>query len=75
MRRILRDLLTADSESKVYDLVRVSTAAAVVVGLSLVVYTVVRGDPFDIAAFGTGFGLIIAGGGGAMALRKDRERE
>jgi len=69
----LRDILTSDANSSVYDLVRVSTAAAMVVGLSLVVYSVIRGDKFDIQSFGTGFGLMIGGAGGAMALRKDRE--
>lgn len=73
MRRFLKDLLTADRESRVYDLIRVGTAASLVVGLSLTVYTVYRGDPFDLTAFGTGIGLILAAGGGAMWARKDRE--
>lgn len=74
--KFLRDLLTADVESKVYDLVRVGTALSLVVGLSLAVYSVVwRADPFDLASFGTGIGLILAAGGGAMWARKDREKE
>jgi hypothetical protein len=71
----IRDILTADKDSTVFDLVRVAFASAFVVGLALQVYVVVRGEPFDIQAFGTGFGLMIAGAGGAMALRKDREEE
>lgn len=71
----LRDILTADADSRVYDLVRVGTALSLVIGLGLTVYTVAfRGDMFDLTAFGTGIGLILAGGGGAMALRKDREK-
>ena len=73
MPRFLRDILTADADSKVYDLVRVATLAALVVGLGLQVYVVVKGAPFDLTAFGTGIGLIIAAGGGAMWARRDRE--
>ena len=73
---LLRDILTADRDSRVYDLVRVGTALSLVVGLGLTVYAVVyRGDAFDLTAFGTGIGLILAAGGGAMWARKDRETE
>jgi hypothetical protein len=76
MSKFLRDLLTADRDSRTYDLVRVGTAMALVVGLGLTVYAVGwRGDPFDLTAFGTGIGLILAAGGGAMWARKDRESE
>lgn len=72
--KFFKDILTADAKSSVYDLVRVSFAIAFVVGLVLQAYVVFAKDaPFDIQAFGTGFGLMIAGAGGAMALRKDRE--
>ena len=70
----LRDLFTADADSKVWDLGRVGTGLSLVVGRALTIYTVVvRGDGFDLTAFGTGIGLILAGAGGAMALRRDRE--
>jgi hypothetical protein len=71
--KFLRDILTADSASRVYDFVRVAAFSAIVTGLSLQVYAVVKGQPFDIEKFGLGFGLLIGGAGGAMALRKDRE--
>ena len=73
MRKFLRDILTADARSSVYDLVRVGTLVALVVGFSLQVYVVVKGAPFDMDKFGIGTGLILAGGGGAMAMRRDRE--
>ena len=74
--KFLRDILTSDRDSKVYDLVRVGTAAALAVGLGLTIYAVGwRGDPFDLTAFGTGIGLILAAGGGAMWARKDKEAE
>ncbi len=74
--KFIRDLLTADRDSRVYDLVRVGTAAALVVGMGLTVYAVVyRGEAFDLTAFGTGIGLILAAGGGAMWARKDRESD
>ena len=76
MRKFLRDILTADRDSKTFDLVRVGTALALVVGLGLTVYAVGwRGDAFDLTAFGTGIGLILAAGGGAMWARKDKEAE
>jgi hypothetical protein len=71
--KLLRDILTADKDSKVYDFIRVGTGVSLVVGLLLTVFSVARGDPFDLTAFGTGIGLIIAAGGGAMWARKDRE--
>ena len=76
MRKFLRDILTADQDSKTFDLVRVGTALALAVGLGLTVYAVGwRGDAFDLTAFGTGIGLILAAGGGAMWARKDKEAE
>ena len=76
MGKFIRDLLTADKYSSVYDLVRVGTALSLIVGLGLTVYAVGwRGDPFDLTAFGTGIGLILAAGGGAMWARKDKEAE
>ena len=76
MRKFLRDILTADQDSKTFDLVRVGTALALAVGLGLTVYAVGwRGDAFDLTAFGTGIGLILAAGGGAMWARKDKEIE
>jgi hypothetical protein len=76
MKKFLRDILTADRDSKTFDLVRVGTALALAVGLGLTVYAVGwRGDAFDLTAFGTGIGLILAAGGGAMWARKDKESE
>jgi len=72
--KFFRDILTADAASSVYDFVRVAAFAAIIVGLSLQIYAVVKGSPFDIQAFGTGFGLLIGGAGGAMFLRKDQEK-
>jgi hypothetical protein len=76
MRKFLRDILTADRESNTFDLVRVGTALSLAVGLGLTIYAVGwRGDPFDLTAFGTGVGLILAAGGGAMWARRDKEEE
>jgi len=70
----LRQILTADKASSVYDLLRMSYAVAFVAGVALQVFVVLkRGAPFDFQAFGIGFGAMVAGAGGAMALRKDRE--
>lgn len=74
MRKFLRDILTADRDSSTFDLVRVGTALSLAVGLGLTIYAVGwRGDAFDLTAFGTGVGLILAAGGGAMWARRDKE--
>ena len=75
MMKFLRDILTSDAASSVYDLVRVCTFAATVVGLLLSIFAVGRGDKFDLIAFGAGYGAIIAAGGAAMWARRDREQE
>lgn len=70
----LRDILTSDATSETYDLVRVGTFASLLIGLALEIYVVVwREAGFDFAAFGTGLGLILAAGGGAMWARRDTE--
>jgi hypothetical protein len=75
MKKLLRDIHTADAKSSVYDWVRVALSLSLVTGLGLLVYSVVGKDAaFDFAAFGTGIGLIIAAGGGAMWARKDVEQ-
>ena len=72
--KFLRHILTSDKDSTVYDLVRVAFALAFATGIALQVYAVLRQDAaFDIEKVGIGFGLMIAGAGGAMALRKDTE--
>jgi hypothetical protein len=72
----LRDILTSDAQSSVYDLVRIGTALSLVVGLALDVFVVVwRNQPFDFASFGTGLGLILGAGGAAMWARRDREAD
>lgn len=72
--KFLRDILTSDKRSRTYDLVRVGTAASLITGIGLTTFVVVaRAQPFDMSSFGTGLGLILAAGGGAMWARKDRE--
>jgi hypothetical protein len=73
--KFIKDILTADRESKTYDFIRVGTMASLVIGLGLTVYVVIRGEPFDLATFGAGVGLILAAGGGAAWARRDREAE
>lgn len=71
----LKQILTADRASSIYDAVRVAFAIAFVTGVGLQIYSVVWRDAvFDIEKFGIGFGLMIGGAGGAMALRKDQEK-
>lgn len=70
----LKQMLTADKASSVYDPLRFAFLVAFLTGIGLQIYSVGwKGAVFDIQAFGAGFGLMIGGAGGAMALRKDRE--
>ena len=72
----LRDILTVNDPvdgKTYYDLVRVAVALGVVAGIAMEAYSVIYKTPFDFVAYGTGFGLLIAGAGGAMALRRDTE--
>lgn len=76
MKTILRQMLTADKDSKVYDPIRFGVLLSLFTGLGLVVFSVGwRGQPFDFTQFGAGVGMILAAGGGAMWARKDREAE
>jgi hypothetical protein len=76
VKKFMKDILTGDKASTTFDLIRVATALSLVVGLALVVFSVGwREQVFDFAAFGTGVGLILAAGGGAMWARRDREAE
>jgi hypothetical protein len=72
--KFLRDILTADAQSKTYDIVRTGVAGSLFVGNCLVVYDVLaRGAPFDYSDFGLGVAAILGAGGAAMWARKDTE--
>lgn len=70
MREIIRQLFT-ESDNITHDLYRYLAVASVVSGIGLQVYAVVKGQPFDMQAFGVGTGALLAGVGVALGLKKE----
>ena len=74
MRKFIRDVYTADADSKIWDWLRIH--GSVVVGVGLVGFLAglyMKADMSWILPFGTGFGGLLAGIAGGMAFRRDRE--
>lgn len=70
LRDIARQLLT-ESDNVTHDLYRYLAVAAIAVGLGLSIYSVVKGQPFDMQTFGIGVGSLFAGVGVALGLKKE----
>lgn len=70
LRDIIRQLLT-ESDNVTHDLYRYLAVISIAVGLSLSIYSVVKGQPFDMQTFGIGVGSLFAGVGVAIGLKKD----
>lgn len=73
MVKILRDLFTGiDGES--HDIGRYLWALSVIMGLLYAGYDLLwLMHPFDIVAYGTGCGLLLAGGGAALMAKSGTE--
>lgn len=70
----LRDIYSADAESKVWDWLRVHGSIVVIVGLCGVIACAVLGKPLDwLLVYCSGFGALLITVAGAMAIRKDNE--
>jgi len=74
MMKFIRDLFT-ESDGKTWDLGRVqgTIGFATFLGLSVFAY-IVKGQAFDPATWGAGFGAVVAAYG-AMIWMKDKEQE
>ena len=70
MREIIRQLFT-ESDNITHDLYRYLAVASVVSGIGLQVYAVIKGQLFDMQAFGVGTGALLAGVGVALGLKKE----
>lgn len=70
IRDVVRQLLT-ESDNRTHDIYRYPAVGSIVVGLGLNVYAVVKGQPFDMQAFGIGTGALFAGVGVALGLKKE----
>ena len=70
-----KDIFT-ESDNSTYDHIRVLAILAVVIGLSLQVWVVIRWvgpspQPFDFQQFGIGVGSVFAGVGAALKLKPE----
>lgn len=70
LRDILRQLLT-ESDNVTHDLYRYLAVVSIAVGLGLSIYSVIKGQPFDMQTFGIGVGSLFAGVGVALGLKKE----
>ena len=71
----LKDMVT-ETDNKTTDVIRVLALLAVVIGLALQVWVVIRWtgpapQPFDFQAFGLGLGATFAGVGAALKLKPE----
>lgn len=71
--KFIRDILTSDAQSSVYDLTRVITLAAFLSFVAFQAVALFRNQPFAAQDFGLAVGIIIAAGAGGMWARKDVE--
>lgn len=74
IRDVLRQLMT-ERDNRTHDIYRYLALLAIVVGLALNVYAVVKGQPFDMQTFGIGTGALFAGMGVALGLKKEDGNE
>lgn len=74
IRDVVRQLMT-ESDNRTHDIYRYLAVGSIVVGLGLNVYAVVKGQPFDMQAFGIGTGALFAGVGVALGLKKESSNE
>lgn len=71
VKKLLEQLLT-EVDNHTYDLVKILALISVIVGLGLMAYAVIRqNQPFSFQDFGTGVGLLFAGVGVALSLKKE----
>ena len=71
----LKQMLT-ESDNATFDAVRVLAVLAILVGLALQVWVVIRWigpapQPFDMLTFGTGLGAVFGGVGVALKLKPE----
>lgn len=64
--------LFTEVDNQTFDVAKVLGAVAIVVGLSLAGYSVIKGGKdFSVTDFGTGMAALFAGVGVAMGFKKD----
>lgn len=72
LAKFLRDLFTC-RDNVTWDLGRIMWCLGTLVYFSMTLYSLYQGIPVDPLNWATGFGAILAGGGAAIALKKNDE--
>jgi hypothetical protein len=72
IKKVIHDCLTG-VDGVTYDPARVYGGMAVNVFLLNSMYAIYRGQPWGAVDFGTGFGLLMAGFGAAVAMKSQTE--
>lgn len=73
MSKILKDIFTG-IDGETHDVGRYLWIIAVLAGLSYAGYDLIYlKNHFDIISYGTGVGVLLAGGGAALKLKQDTE--
>jgi hypothetical protein len=74
IRDVIRQLFT-EADNRTHDIYSYLAVGSIVVGLSLNIYAVIKGQPFDMQTFGIGTGALFAGVGVALGLKKESSNE
>lgn len=72
--KLLRSISTEDDDDKVFCPVRVIWLLGSLVFLGLTVYDAWQEKKFDPQQFGTGFGVLMGGGGASLYLKDKGEK-
>ncbi len=72
MKKIFKDWLTG-IDGQTYDMARFLWALTVLVFLGCALYAIYKGQAWDAVQYGTGAGLVLAGGGVAIGMKAKTE--
>lgn len=72
MVKLFKDCLTG-KDNETYDIVRILLFLACIVYFTLSFVETFKGHDFNPIEYGTGLGLLFAGGGGGIALKQRAE--
>lgn len=72
MKNVIKHWFTGP-DNQTWDVGRVLWAAVVIEFMALAAYALYKGQAFDAVAYGTGAGLVLAGGGVAIGMKANSE--
>jgi hypothetical protein len=71
MRKFLKDMFT-EKDNKTFDVTKALAALTIVTGIALAIVSVVwKNAPLNMQDYGTGMGLLFAGLGVALGMKKE----